>query len=129
MSVKNLKQDECAYIAAIGGYLGLQEADDTHNDMNRNIIAEYKKEHGQCFMGLINCKDSEKESLIQGTTTCYTEYTGQKVYNFGCDFIVPCEDEGLNDLIVSWNLTKNSSLLPLIHKRIEQLDGVLLIWS
>lgn len=116
--LEELKHLQCSYAASIGGLMELREADDTWNEYNVKIIKEFAKLHPGCVLGKFN----ESET---------TPYTGQKIYNFGCDFIIPAEDERLQELLKRRNdegYTDLSSLMK-IQKRIKTAGGIVFIWK
>lgn len=131
MTVQELKRKQLNHIAEIGGYWQLQEADDVHNDLNRDIIEAFRQEHEKAFIGLVNLPDEVLKALRENqTVSIYEECVGQTIYNFGCDFIVPDADAKLGSLIKQWNMDgKDGSLMDKIFDRIEQLGGVNFIWS
>lgn len=117
------------YIASVGGILSLPEADDEYNDFNRKIISAFKKLHPKAHLGNVsNYNTLARQDLINGDIKALTEYDGGMVYNFGCDFIVPCYDEKLNDLIRDWNDEFKSAKVDDIYDRVKNLGGVYFIW-
>lgn len=134
MSMATLRQEEHNYIRAIGGWLNLNEADDTQNSRNRAMIAAYREEHGSAYIGKINHYET-RAAIVSGEQSVYTEYTGQKVYNFGCDFCIAAPDEVLEQLIREWN-TPDAALgsgamkrVESITQRIEEIGGIQFIWT
>lgn len=109
------------YIALCGGILSIREADDTYNDFNRSIIEAYRmKNGGKAYIGRVN---GEKDEPI------LTEYVGQMVYNFGCDFVIPTEDVELVALIKKKNEDGASmETLRAIQRRIDSLKGEHFHW-
>ncbi len=122
------------HIAATGGVWALREADEYYNDLNRERIEAFRMMHGVAFLGDINIHDHEKYERVKAGSDegIYTEYTGQLVYNFGCDFCVPAEDEELAGLIRQWNrseqLPKRMVDVELITGKIEAIGGIQFIW-
>lgn len=100
---------------------GVYEASDSLNNANRELILAMRSAYGKVFLGNINPGLEGEKGL--------TEYTGQKLYNFCCDFCVPAYDEKLVTLIRQWNTNHKLTVLNRIYARIEKLDGSLLIWS
>lgn len=129
MTSKELKREQYIHIAEIGGYLNLQESDDYNNDLNRAIIKAFTEENGSGYMGNINFYGQKWDDLIQGKISCYEKYTGQNIYNFACAFIVSKADEELKNMIKEWNDGGDSSLVDRIYNRIEELNGMVFIWS
>ena len=121
---QNLLKEQRKYCLSEGGILGffgLREADEVYNNLNIQIIKAFKEENGCCFIGKFNFDGQKREDIITGEKSCYEEYTGQKVYNFGCDFIVPEADEKLAQLIKEWNTGRKASLINDIQNRIESV--------
>ncbi|MBE6954496.1 MAG: hypothetical protein E7449_01115 [Ruminococcaceae bacterium] len=120
------------YIRYAGGLYAIQEADQFVNDTNRELIAAYKLRYGTCYLGDVNIHNNERRKAVtSGQGSVYEEYTGQTVYNFGCDFVVPVKDEALEARIAEWNRDgwpKDASLVDSIMDRIDQIGGIHLIW-
>ena len=98
------------------------ENDSKINDLNRQIILALKKCTGAAFIGNINHYSPD-------TATILKEYTGQFIYNFGCDFCIPSFDELLIGLIMEWNKTNKIKILNEVYARIEHLGGAVFIWA
>lgn len=119
------------YVYGSGGYDALREADDNYNDLNRHIIDAFYKVHGKAYMGSINLSAEKREQLANGTGSVFEEYSGQLVYNFGCDFIVPVADKDLEQLILDWNRDgwpKHQPLVCQITAAIEHIGGRSFLW-
>lgn len=129
MTVKELMRKQNAYVVNCGGWLGLSESDVDYNNLNRDIISAFKNENKHCYIGNINFYGQTREYIINGEKSCYNEYVGQKVYNFGCDFIVPKADEKLAQLIKKWNIDGDISLIDDILNRINEINGIHFIWT
>lgn len=122
---------QARYIAGIGGYLEVQEADDTYNHLNREIIKAFKMAHGVGFLGSVNYYDEERKKIVAGEKSVYEEYTGQKVLNFQCSFIVPTQDETLERLIREWNAGRRCQTGPNVDEilsRVDEIGGIHIIW-
>lgn len=119
------------YARRQGGIYTLNEADETYNDMNREQIAAFKEKHGAEFLGNINFYGDDRAAVVAGEKNVYEEYVGQMVYNFECDFCVPCADEALAEIIRAWNTPgRPLALSEITHitDKIEALGGINLIW-
>jgi len=130
-TLKELKTEEFKHVASMGGWYEIPEADCTLNDLSRKQIDALKNEFGSAYLGCINYYDEKTNQVANGEMPIYTEYTGQMVYNFEYCFCVPCADSLLEKLIREWN-GKPSDVYNLIGKiinRIEELNGINLIWS
>lgn len=121
--VREKQTDQILYCARDARQLvcGIYEASDSLNNANRELILAMRSAYGKVFLGNIN-------PGLEGETGL-TEYTGQKLYNFCCDFCVPAYDEELVTLIRQWNTNHQTMTLNGIYARIEKLDGSLLFWS
>lgn len=107
-----------SYAASLGGLMELKEADDKWNGYNVEIIKAFAKLYPDCVLG----------KFIESKMT---PYTGQKIYNFACDFIIPAEDEELRQLLKNRNdkgYTDLSSLMK-IQTRIKTTGGIVFIWK
>lgn len=126
-----LSQRERKYALARDGYLGIDEADDTYNDLNRKIIDAYWERYGAAYLGRINYSGNQRQRIVDGTESVFEAYTGQPLYNFCCDFCVTAPDRTLEELIQHWN----NAAIPLSEKkvdaimdRIQVLCGQTFIW-
>lgn len=126
--VQDLLKRQLAYLASCGGSLGVREADQRYNDLNREIIEAYRQEHDSAYIGKVNIYDVPKEKILSGEYSVLQEYSGQTVYNFGCSFIVPCKDETLEQLILAWTRNAESGVVEKIMKRIEEIGGQSFVW-
>ncbi len=106
---------------------GKYEFDYYLNDISRAIIHKYDEKNGSCYLGIFKKDEGETTDLS------LVKYEGQYIHEFQFDFIVPCYDEKLMNLISSYNkvqLPKNPNKMQyLIYKRIFQLNGLFLLWT
>ena len=125
------KKQQRRYVCACGGYDGISEADQTYNDLNRELIDALRQRHGKVYLGSINYYDDKRKEVAAGGSI-YEEHTGDTVYNFACSFAVPCQDEELQKLVQKWNgcntLPADSKIIDRIFERIERIGGANLIW-
>ena len=70
------------YALAREGYLRIDEADDTYNDLNRKIIDAYRERYGAAYLGRINYSGNQRQRIADGTESVFEAYTGQPLYNF-----------------------------------------------
>ena len=129
---KEVQEKKMRYIASIGGYAWLEEADDTYNDFNRAMIEAFKEDFGSAILGRINFCGEQHKAVISGERSVFEEYTGQKIYNFACDFVIPEKDDVLEGYIRNWNAgvyPKGVSLVELISERIKKLGGIQFLWT
>ena len=112
------------YTLCRGGILFIEEADDEYNDYNRRIIDCFYKKYGTALLGTVNFKDKGYGP--------FTQYNGEKVYNFGCDFIIPKHDEMLEKMILAWNGEKTDLekevTISNIYRRVENISGIVFKW-
>ena len=111
---------------------GSSEFDTSINDISRATVYQFKKKHGQCFLGKVNLYDEERKRL----DVKLIPYEEQLIYNFEYGFVVPCHDEKLIELIRDYNTEKrifdSSEIMRDINKifnRIEEFGGTGLSWS
>ncbi len=123
-----IKKAERDYIGK-EGLLALKESDEYHNDLNRKLIQAMKMRYGKCFLGKVNFYDDEQKAIAAGEKSPFVEYTGQKVYNFGCAFCVPEENDQLAALIAEWNRKAEIETMKAIVGLIEKLGGSNFIWT
>ena len=116
------------YMAACGGAFGVKEADETFNDSNRNIIKAFIAKYGTAFLGKYNFSGDERAAVIDGSKAPLWEYAGEKLYNGCADFILPCKDENLIEMLRRWNRDGDSRVVPHITNLVEKLGGILLLW-
>lgn len=114
-SLKECKIKSGEYLRLYDGFP--TEYDMSCNDISRDTITAMKKECGSCFLGKINLSEGDKP---------LTEYTGQKIYNFQCDFIIPVHNTEIEQMII--NDRTNIKVKDIID-RVYDVDGTVLIWS
>lgn len=108
----------------------IPEANTEMNNLQREKITAVYEINGSAYIGKINYYDAERESL--STEAVFIEYTGQTVYNFEADFIIPNVDIELAEMIVQWNtggLPASLDLITKITERIDKIGGLNLLWS
>lgn len=127
--LKELIKEQLDYAVCHGGCLSIPESDNTYNDYNRKIIAEFNRVYkGKCFIGSVNHYGMDRIGIINGSIPVYKQYDGSTIYNFGCDFIVPVKDKTLECYIREWNENSNSCLINAIQRRIDKLGGIMFLW-
>lgn len=115
----------------VKGYLRIDEADDTYNDLNRKIIDAYRERYGTAYLGRINYSGNQRQRIADGTESVFEAYTGQPLYNFCCDFCVSAPDRTLEELIRHWNnadIPLSEKKVDTIMERIQALCGQTFIW-
>ena len=122
------KKRQLEYTASSGGILGLREADDTYNAMNREMLKHYRDSHFEAFIGRINYYDKARIDVINGKSI-YERLNDQFIYDFGCDFVVPVEDVALSKLIRLWNeKPREIGTIEHIRQRVTDIGGEIFIW-
>lgn len=118
------------YVMRSGGYLAIQEADETYNDWNREKITAMKLLHGEVFLGEINFYGEQRRKVARGEMSVYENFCGQLVYNGQGAFCVPSADRLLQEMIQRWNTDgdKLRTDMDSIMERIHRLGGIYLIW-
>ena len=109
------------YALAREGYLRIDEADDTYNDLNRKIIDAYRERYGAAYLGRINYSGNQRQRIADGTESVFEAYTGQPLYNFCCDFCVLAPDRTLEELIRHWN----NADIPLSEKKVDTIMDIM----
>ena len=120
------------YVRKCGGYGNIREADQEYNDLNRDIIHAMATSNGTCFLGSIQHYGTKRSNIASGADPVFTEYNGQTVENFGCDYIVPKQDPELEKMIREFNqpgYPTNVALLDKIMARLDTIGGELLLWT
>lgn len=108
----------------------IPEASDDWNNLQREKIAAVFEMSGKAYIGKVNLYGDERE-VLSGDAV-FVEYSGEIVYNFDADFIVPAADSVLAEMIVQWNtegLPKTLNLIGKITNRIDEIGGINLMWS
>ena len=126
--LEELNQRENKLIRSFCGRI--PEANTEFNDLQREKICALYKTGGTAYIGKITCHGAERAALSAGTV--FSEYTGQLIYNFGADFVIPAPDDILAEMIMQWNTSRKSMsprLFKRIYNRIETLGGANLLWS
>jgi len=112
----------------------LPEADENINAACRSVIVATQREYGCCHLGIINRFQYHGDA---GQTPWMWPWTGDgsAVKNFSVDFVAPCEDAELVELLEERFAEQLKSAEPeavptdKILKRLEMLGGVHLLWT
>ena len=128
--LKEIHDKRAAYIAARGGYLGVREADDVCNDINREELTAMKAKYGQLYIGKFNYYGEERKRVSEGSQSVFIKLGDEPVKNFACDWAVPKPDAALQLLIQKWNTDSEQKLVDVeaITARIEALGGAVFVW-
>lgn len=130
-TVNELKIEQYKHIASIGGYLSLQESDNYNNDLNRAIIKAFYESNKETYLGNINLSGKKLKAVRAGKQVdILKKYENELVYNFEYSFIIPEKNAELENLIKTWTMASvDTSTLDKIMKKIEEIGGLLLVWS
>lgn len=121
-------EKERDYLQGIGGILTLSEMDNPYNDLNREMIDAYRLRYGTAYLGSVNLNGERGNRIMSGEESVYEEYTGQKVCNCSCDFIIPVADKTLEKMILDWNTHSININVERITARISAIGGKYIIW-
>lgn len=122
------------HIASCGGYLEMREADSVNNDLNRLQIEAMKMIHGTVYLMDVNYYGDKRKRIIDGEESIYEEVDNpDEVCNFAGSYCVPVKDQDLETLVRQWNrsdaLPKSGKDVDKITGRVEQIGGIILVWS
>ena len=134
MNVSKLKeaiQKQGEYLYFWGHLEDVPAGDETFNDLSREIIAAFKECHGGAFLGKLVFSWDDQKKLERGEIGIYSEYVGQHVPAYGCNFIVPQLDPQLEEMVKEWAVDEwppKFELFTRILQRIKDLNGMTLSW-
>lgn len=123
------KQDE--YLSGRGHLSDVPAGDETFNDLTREIIRAFKECHGSAFLGKLVFSWEDQKKLERGEIGIYTEYTGQSLPAYGCDFVTAQPDAQLEAMVIGWAIDEwppKFTLFTRILQRIQDLNGYTLNW-
>jgi len=126
----NAEMTEIFKRARTNGDFGPSEFDQDTNDVTRDIIAAFREQHGQCWLGKINLYGDERKH----TGEILKQYLGGIVYTFSCSFIAPLYDQTLVDLIHQRDIApytgtkKDMARINEISDRIDAIGGQFVHW-
>lgn len=123
------KQDE--YVFQWGNLNDVPFGDEVFNDLTRKIIAAFKEDYPTVYMGKLVLSWEAQRRVERGELGIYTEYTGQQVPAYGCEFLVPTCDLLLEQMVKKWVIEDwppDFGNFTAILRRIEELGGITLSW-
>lgn len=110
-----------------------REGDFELNFLTSQIPHAMLTELGQCYLGKINLY---KEDIKPHKLTKYETDNQVNLYNFSFDFCIPVYDPVIEKMINDranftghYNGSSDMKKIKTIHKRINELKGVVLVWS
>lgn len=120
-------------VHAKGGFLEINESDNDVNNSTRQILSNYYNSYPSVYVGLINICDSEKrQKILNHQMSPLEKYNGEFMCNFGCDFIIPIDNDDLfkelESALIGWNETSELKYMNEIFNIIESNDGYSTIW-
>ena len=123
------KQDE--YLSSRGHLSDVPAGDENFNDLTREIIRAFKECHGSAFLGKQVFSWEDQKKLERGEIGIYTEYTGQSLPAYGCNFVTAQPDTQLEAMVIGWTIDEwppKFTLFTKILQRIQDLNGYTLNW-
>ena len=123
------KQDE--YLSSRGHLSDVPAGDENFNDLTREIIRAFKECHGSAFLGKLAFSWEDQKKLERGEIGIYTEYTGQSLPAYGCNFVTAQPDTQLEAMVIGWTIDEwppKFTLFTKILQRIQDLNGYTLNW-
>ena len=123
------KQDE--YLFFWGHLEDVPVGDDTFNDLSRDIIAAYKTCYGTTYLGKLVFSWEDQKRLERSEIGIYTEYTGQPILPYDCNFVISQPDAQLEAMVIEWAVDEwppKFELFTRILQRIKDLTGLTLSW-
>jgi len=128
LELNRIKNTLSSYVTMLGGYFDIPEGDTKYNSFNIAIINAIKTGYGTAYMGHMADHYTKSDNSVE---EIFTEYNGQNLFPFCCDFVVPTKDSELEKLVKSWNEspTPNGKVFRKILTKVNSLGGVLLSWA
>ena len=129
-SIKELEKETAEYLINHAEEGGTSEFDMSINDISRAKIEAALVEWGQVYLGNVNIYDPN-----HGKPVKLVKYYGEKVFNFGYSFAIPCDSPELCKMIEDrdnseYTGTKDDyKRVTEIHNLIDSLGGFYLIWA
>ena len=123
------KQD--AYLFSWGHLDDVPVGDETFNELSRDILAAFKACYGTAYLGILVFSWADQQKMETGGLSIYSEYTGQHIPAFGCNFVVPKQDAQLERMVKEWAIDEwppKFDLFTKILQRIKALNGLILNW-
>lgn len=129
--LRQAKQKQDAYLFSWGHLEDVPAGDENFNDFTREIIAAYKESKGTAYLGKLVFSWNQQKKLETGEGSIYTEYSGQWIPAYGCNFVVPVPDSRLEEMVTHWAVDEwppKFDLFVRITRRIEELQGLIVNW-
>lgn len=124
------KQDE--YLFFWGHLEDVPIGDDTFNDLSRDIIAAYQECYGSAYLGKLVFSWEDQKKLEREEIGIYTEYSGQPILPYECNFVISQPDAQLEAMVIEWAIDEwppKFELFTRILQRIKELNGLTLSWK
>lgn len=106
--------------------------DDTFNNLSRDIIAAFKECNGSAYLGKLVFSWEDQKKLERGEIGIYTEYSGQPILAYECNFVISQPDAQLEAMVIEWAIDEwppKFELFTRILQRIKELNGLTLSWK
>lgn len=129
--LKEALQEQEEYLFFWGRLEDVPVGDDTFNDLSRSIIAAYKECYGTAYLGKLVFSWEDQKKLERRDNGIYTEYSGQLILPYDCNFVVSQPDVQLEAMVTEWAIDEwppKFELFTRILQRIKELDGLTLSW-
>lgn len=123
------KQEE--FLFFWGSLENIPIGDDSLNELTRDIIAAYKDCYGTAYLGKLIFSWDNQKKLERSEIGIYTEYTGQSIAPYACNFVISQPDAQLEAMVIEWAIDEwppNFHLFTQILQRIKELNGLTLSW-
>ena len=113
-------KEQARYVASMGGWGAIREADEIYNGLNLDILRAYRDEYPGAVMGDFNYEG--KPDVFQSIPE-----KDEDIRNFCCDFVLPEKNKELENLIVGFRTGKGECEKTLLAS-VEELGGEYFIW-
>lgn len=131
LNALQFEKEHLVYVVAqdFVDYGSVRENNVSVNNSSRRCIQKMHDHYGQCWIGKTNRKREDTDVPMRKYDPLVM------VHNFDVDFVVPQFDQPLCDLLTErqnapyTNTTDDLERIKAINARIEELNGIHLIWS
>ena len=130
--LKKALQEQEEYLFFWGRLEDVPVGDDTFNDLSRSIIAAYQECYGSAYLGKLVFSWEDQKKLERREIGIYTEYSGQLILPYDCNFVISQPDVQLEAMVTEWAIDEwppKFELFTRILQRIKELEGQLVSWK
>ena len=131
--------EEITLLDAVNAYFQrdkLQQVTETVKEkidrLSRDIIAAYKECYGSAYLGKLVFSWEDQKKLERGEIGIYTEYSGQPILPYECNFVISQPDAQLEAMVIEWAIDEwppKFELFTRILQYIKELNGLTLSWK